>query len=129
MIMKNIKKNKNFISNIFLSIFILSIFSPLIIAQEDSKKDVNALGFELEKLLSLINGIVALILFIITINAYKIDGRKRLLYVSIAFLIFSIKGFLVSSELLIPEIEWIDPISIILDLIVLLCFFFGIIKK
>lgn len=115
--------------NRFFTILIISlIILPTILAQED-KGDINIKGIELEKVLSFINGIIAFILFLITFVSYKRNGRNRLLFVSIAFFIFSIRSFLVSSELFISNIEWIDPISIVLDLIVLLLFFSGILKK
>ena len=124
-------KNLFFITFVVI-ILLLNLF-PIIIAQDtgepDGRGDYLILGLELEKVLNLINGIISLILFIVTFISYKRDGRKRLLYVSIAFLLFSIKGFLASSELFISDITWIDPVSIILESLVLLFFFFGVVKK
>jgi len=122
--------------NLFLITFIVVLLLnilPAIIAQDavdqDGKGDYLILGFELEKVLNLINGIISLILFIVTFISYKRDGRTRLLYVSLAFLAFSIKGFLASSELFISDITWVDPVSIILEFIVLMFFFFGVVKR
>ena len=112
----------------FIFIIILT-FLPVIIAADIKEEDKMLLGFELDKLLSFVNGIIALLLFIITFISYKRDGRSRLLFISIAFLIFSIKSFLISSELFNFSIIWIDPVSIILELLVLLFFFYGVIKK
>jgi len=119
-------KNPFLISFIFI---IILTFLPVIIAADIKEEDKMLLGFELDKLLSFVNGIIALLLFIITFISYKRDGRSRLLFISIAFLIFSIKSFLISSELFNFSIIWIDPVSIILELLVLLFFFYGVIKK
>ena len=113
---------------IYALIIFLVLITPVLIAQEDIG-DIKVKGIELEKVLSFINGIIAFALFLITFIAYKRDGKTRLFYVCLAFLIFSIKSFLVSSELFITGLEFIDPLSIILDLIALLFFFFGILKK
>lgn len=113
----------------FTILILISLLTPIVNAAKDNDGDIEILGLELEKLLSLINGLLAIILFIVAITAYRRDGRKRLLYVSIAFLLFAIKGFLVSSELFIPEIELIDPIVTILESAIILSFFFGVLKK
>ncbi|MBS3081153.1 hypothetical protein J4221_06790 [Candidatus Pacearchaeota archaeon] len=113
---------------IYALIIFLVLITPVLIAQEDIG-DIKVKGIELEKVLSFINGIIAFALFLITFIAYKRDGRKRLWFVSMAFFIFSLKSFLVSSELFITGLEFIDPISIVLDLIALLLFFYGILKK
>jgi hypothetical protein len=113
-------------------IALLIILPQIIIADNGINEDSGDYiikGFELEKILGLTNGIIALILFIITFIAYRNDGRKRFLYVSVAFLIFSIKDFLLFSEEIFPNIEWIDPFLIVLEFFVLLAFFFGVIKK
>ncbi len=110
-------------------IFILFLsLIPIVIAQED-EGDITIYGIELELILSLISGILAIILFIITFAAYKRDGRKRLLFVSIAFLLFAVRGFLVSSALVIPEIEWFDPLAVLLEFAIIVSFFLGVVKK
>ncbi|MEK6855429.1 MAG: hypothetical protein AABX73_04365 [Nanoarchaeota archaeon] len=124
------KKTTLFLNASILIIILLSLL-PSAIAQEESegKGDYSLFGLELEKILSLINGIIALILSVIAFIAYRSDGRNRFLYVSIAFFIFSIKGFLLFSETIFPDIDWIDPSLIILEFFGLLAFFFGVIKK
>lgn len=109
--------------------FIFFLFVPFVIAQESEGGDIELLGLELEKLLYLINGLIALILFVVAFMAYKRDGRKRLLFVSIAFLLLAVKGFLLSSELFIFDIGIIDPIAVILEFLAILSFFFGVLKK
>ena len=115
-----------------LIIALLVIILPIIfveVVEIDNEKEIMAFGFELEQLLSFINGVIALILFLIAFIAYRKDGRKRVLYVSTAFLLFSIKSFLMSSENFIIETEFLEPIAIILEFLVLLVFFFGVFNK
>ena len=122
--------NLNLLHNKILLLGFLIIVIQLVSAQDISEdNDYPFFGFELEKILSLINGIIALILSVIAFIAYRSDGRNRFLYVSIAFFIFSIKGFLLFSETIFPDIDWIDPSLIILEFFGLLAFFFGVIKK
>jgi hypothetical protein len=109
-----------------LTILVLMLV-PTVLAQED--EDINLLGFDLEELLSLVNGIIAFILFIFAFTAYKVDGRKRFLYVSMAFLLFSIKSLLDSTEIFGIEIESLGSIAVILEFLVLLIFFFGVVKR
>ena len=111
-----------------ISIFIALILSSSLQAQEDAG-DYMVKGLELEKILSLVNGFLAVILFIISFFAYRRDGRSRFSLVSIAFLLFSLKSFLISSELFIPEMMWIEPISIMLEFFVLIFFFWGVIRR
>ena len=113
---------------LFLVLILLSLFTPIISAAEEDG-DIELFGFELEILLSLVNSLLATILFIVAFTAFRRDGRKRLLYVSIAFFLFALKGILVSSELFIPEIDLIDPIVMILESAIILSFFFGVLRK
>jgi hypothetical protein len=115
--------------NFLAVILVFILFSPLALAQEDEiSKSPEILGVELELLLSAVNVLVASILFIITFLAFKRDGRQRLFYVSLAFLIFAVKSLLVSLELFV-EIGFIDPIAVFLEFLALLSFFIGVFKK
>lgn len=96
---------------------------------EDRSEDIMVLGLELEKLVSFASGLLALALFIITFSAYRRENRGRMLYVSVAFALYSVRSFLHSSELFVQEIPMLDPVATTLDLVVLLIFFYGIIKK
>jgi hypothetical protein len=120
------KKSQSII--IALSLLTILIL-PTILSQLGENEEIKALGFDLEELLSFVNGIIALILFLIAFIAYRVDGRKRILFVSIAFLLFSIKSFLDSSELFGTEIESLGAIAVILEFLVLMVFFFGVVKK
>jgi hypothetical protein len=115
---------------LFASVLLTLLFSSLLpsaFAQEED--DVRVRGLELEKLISMINGWISLSLFILAFIAYRRDGRKRLLYVGVAFLLFAVKSFLVSLELFGIELIWIDPVSTILEFAVLLSFFYGVLRK
>ncbi len=122
-------KNKNNLNYIFLLILFVFFFIPVINAQSIEDGDIMFQGLELEKILSFIIAILCTILFIITFLAYKRDGRKRLFFVSMAFLLFAIKSLLISSELFIAEIEFFNPLAIILEFGAVLSFFYGTIKK
>jgi hypothetical protein len=111
-----------------LFFLVLALIIPLTHAATE-QEDIEIFGIELELILAMINAWIALFLFVITFIAYRRDGRKRLFFVSLAFLLFSIKSFLVSSEMFIPEIPWLDPTVIILEFIVIILFFYGVLKK
>ena len=115
----------------FIVLFIACIiFSQLIfVVAQEQDEDIKLAGLELDKLLALVNGWLALMLAIVAFIAYKRDERQRLLWVGIAFLIFSIKSFLVASELFFPDIGWVDSTAIILEFAVILSFFYGMLKK
>jgi hypothetical protein len=121
---------KNY-SLIFVMLFLVLIFSSTFVlaAELDEENEPQVLGFDLEGLITLGSSLLATVLFILTIIAYKRDGRKRLLYISIAFLLFAIKGVLISIDVFYPEKGGlIDPIANFLDFAILLSFFFGVVK-
>ena len=86
-------------------------------------------GLDLGQLLNLGSGILAFILFVLTFTAYNRSKNSRLIYVSFAFLLFSINGFITASQLFFGDWAWIDPITNILNFAILLSFFIGIIKE
>lgn len=119
-------KNMNRIHLFLISIFLIVLTIPLVFAEDG---DWEIFDLEVEKLLNLGSGILATALCIVTLSAYKTTGRKRLLYVSLAFALFAIKGFLTSTELFFEEWVWIDPLASMLNFGILLAFFAGILKK
>jgi len=96
-------------------------------AEED--EDWQLFGVEAEKLFNLGSGILATILLGLTFAAYLRTKQNRLLYVSLAFFLFAIKGYLTSMELFFGEWLWVDPTAAILNFAILLSFFQGIIKS
>jgi hypothetical protein len=119
---------ENKIKIIFFIILIFSLFCPrsLAIDVDDLGSDS---GIELEEIITLGSSLLATALFLISFIAYRRDGRKRLLYVTIAFFLFAVKGYLSASDLFFPEREWMDPVVSFFDFAILLSFFFGISKK
>ncbi|MBN4049016.1 hypothetical protein JYT91_00195 [archaeon AH-315-M20] len=99
-------------------------------AEEDSDfEDPEIFGLEIEKLLFLISANLAAALAVITFIAYNRTKRSKLLFVTLAFFLFSVKLFMSASELFIDEIVGVDIISAVLDFAILLSFFYGVIKK
>lgn len=109
-------------------IALLITLAPFAFAQEEDD-DLEVFGFELEKLLNLGSGLLSTGLFIVTLAAHARSNNKRLLYVSFAFALFAVKGFLTSLELFMPEFSWVDPVASMLNFAILLSFFIGVIKK
>ncbi|MEN9626219.1 MAG: hypothetical protein RL557_547 [archaeon] len=120
-------KNLLFAAGVFVMLCLTFVIAHEEVGVEGA--DYPLFGFELEKLLSLLNGIIAFVLFIITLIAYQRDGRDKFLYISAAFLLFSLKSFLIASELFYSGFDWIDPVSIVLEFFVIAAFFLGVIRK
>jgi hypothetical protein len=113
--------------NVFVILALLVItLAPNVLAEDD---DIELFGYELEKLLNFGSGIVATALFVVTVMAYKRNKRSRLLYISAAFLLFAIKGYLGAHELFIDELGWVDPVASFLNFAILLSFFVGVLKR
>ena len=98
-------------------------------ALAEEMDDPALFGLEIEKLLNLGSGMLAAALFIVTLIACKRTGQKRLQYVSAAFALFAIKGFLTAHELFVEEWSWVDPTASALNFAILLAFFIGMLKK
>ena len=111
----------------FIFVF-LFLFSTVVLAEE-TNEDLTLYNFEVEKLLSFGSGLLALFLSVLTWFAYRRSGNNRLSYVSLAFFLFAVKGFLIAHELFVSEWSFIDPAANILDFVILLAFFVGIVKK
>jgi hypothetical protein len=117
-------KNK-LIVPLLLALLLVQI--PFAFAQES--EDVVVFGFELEKLMNLGSALLSVCLLILTAVAYRRTQSTRLLYVTAAFFLFAIKGFLISMEIWFGDWPWVDPVASFLDFGILLSFFFGIIRK
>jgi len=95
-------KNKS-IFCIILLFFLMQI--PFISAEETEDEDLEIFGLEVEKTIQLFfSGILALALSILTYLAYKKSNKNKLRIIALAFFLYSIKTFLLSSELFIEEI-------------------------
>jgi len=110
-------------------VFMLMLAFPVVLAEESEFEDPEIFGLEIEKLLFFLSANLAAALAILTYIAYSRTNRSKLLYITAAFSLFSIKLFLLSSELFFDEWVWLDLVTALLDFAILLSFFFGIIKK
>src|SRR3989344_5547873 len=108
---------------LFLLFFLCSSF----VVAEDTGTDLTIYNLEVEKLLSFGSGLLALFLSLLTWFAYRRSDNNRLFYVSLAFFLFAVKGFLIAHELFVSEWSFIDPVANILDFVILLAFFVGIV--
>ncbi len=110
-----------------LYIVLIFVMSSCALAAE--QRDITvAPGIELNNYIAAATGLLALILFIITLTAYQRTRNKKLIYVAIAFGLFAIKGFMIAADVLIKS-NLVDPVAYFLDFAILLSFFLGIIKK
>jgi len=116
------------ITKIISVLALVLLLAPAAIAEEE-EEEFEIFGMEGEELLNLGSGILAIILFGITFIAYRRTKRSRLLFVSLAFFLFAVKGFISGAELFIGEFDWGDPATAILEFAILLSFFWGIMKK
>ena len=93
-------KQKNLYNLLGMLFLVLIISSTFVLAVEEKKEnEKQAFGIGIDELITFGSSLLAITLFFLAFIAYKRDGRKRLLYVSIAFLLFAIKGFLISSDI------------------------------
>src|SRR3990167_3433482 len=104
-------QRKNIFALLLVAIFVFVQAASIASAQADENSDIRFFGLELEKLLTFVNALIATFLFVVAFIAYKRDQRRRLFYVSLAFLLFAIKSFLISSELILPDVGWVDPVA------------------
>ncbi len=120
---------RNYAVWVLLLFFSLLSLSSSTFAYEENNLIVSS-GIEADNLVTFGSSILASILFFITIVAYKRDKRKRLLYVSTAFFLFAVKGFLLTSDIFFSQkAGWIDLTASLLDFAILMSFFVGILKK
>lgn len=82
-----------------------------------------------EELLNTGSAVLATVLFAITFLAYRRTRQKRLLFVTLAFFLFAVKGFVSGAELIVGEFDWSDIVTALLDFAILLSFFAGVMKK
>jgi hypothetical protein len=115
----------------FIGFFIILLLSQLSVfaATVDESEDLKVFGLEVEKLLAFGSAHLAAALTLITFLAYIRTKRSKLILITLAFFLFSIKLFMISSELFIDELPLLGPISAFLDFVILLSFFYGVIKK
>jgi len=110
-------------------LFVVLLSSSVFALDPDDLDDISIFGLELEKLLNLVSGFIAFVLAGLTLSAYRRNNNQRLAYVSVAFMLFGIKGFLTSHELFFNEWPIVDPLASAMSLAIMIMFFIGILKK
>jgi uncharacterized membrane protein YGL010W len=124
-------ENKNILFvGIIISLVFLSSFALLEKNKLDFKEGTY-FGSEIgiDTLITIATSILAVILFLISAIAYKTDKRMRLLFVTGAFFLFSVKGFLIVVDEFFPQTGWPEPLAHLLDFGILILFFSGLVKK
>ena len=114
------------------SFLIFAFWQTEVIITSENQEGHLIIGSKLEvdNVITFIASIMALVLFGLTFLSYRRDGRTRFLYVSIAFLLFAIRGLLLTLDIFYPQkAGWVDVSAAVLDFAILLSFFFGILKK
>ena len=74
--------------------------------------------------------IIAAGLLVLTYYSYHVTGNRKLLYVLAAFLLFTIKGIVMTLSLFTDIIDLkIDPYLVLIDLVILIILYVVLIKK
>lgn len=123
-------KDKNILLvGIIISLVFLSSFALLGKNKLDFEEGIYGSEIGIDTLISIATSILAVFLFLISAIAYKNDKRKRLLFVTGAFFLFSVKGFLIVADEFFPKTGWPEPLAHLLDFGILILFFSGLVKK
>jgi len=109
-----------------LMMVILLLLAMPVLAEED---DAELFPEGSEELLNTGSAILATVLFALTFLAYKRTKQQRLLFVTLAFLLFAIKGYISGAELIVGDFDWSDIATALLDFAILLSFFAGVLKR
>jgi drug/metabolite transporter (DMT)-like permease len=121
-------KNKYFLPAIVL--IVIALIGFILVPCKAEEAEENIYGIEIDSLITIAASMLAVILFVISLIAYKKDKRGRLFFVTGAFLLFAVKGLLIASDVFFPQKGgWVDPTAHMLDFVILLMFFLGLIKE
>jgi hypothetical protein len=92
--------------------------------------DLTIYGLGAEVVISILVSALAVFLFVISAMAYRKSGKRRLLFVTAAFFVFVVKGFLIAlNDLPSIEVQWIESAASLFDFAILLLFFSGLVKE
>ncbi len=74
---------------------------------------------------------ISLLLFIMTMISYRLSKNPKVLILSLAFLLFSIKIILLLTSIYIGYFDWFGTINalLIFDFIIVITIYFSLIKK
>jgi hypothetical protein len=112
-----------------LLIFLFSVVLATLPVLAEENQEATIHGFEMEKVLNLGSGLLAVVLSVLTFVSYFRARNTRLLYVGAAFGLFALKSLLVGAEIFFGEWLGVDHIASIADFIILVTFFLGVLKK
>ena len=87
------------------------------------------IGINLEAIVSIATSIMALVLFAISLIAFKRQRRSRRFYVMAAFFLFSVKGVLFATNEILGKTESLEWASLLLDFGILAFFFVGMVRE
>jgi len=101
----------------------LLLITPLVINFDE--------GFEAEELLNVAIGVFALILMVLSLSAYRRTRLSRLLIVSAAFGLFAVEVVITQLDFFVFTLgfETEQIITTFMDFVILLLFFFAVIRK
>ncbi len=112
-----------------LTVIVLLIATPVFALAETNDR-ISVQGLDVTDLILVLTSALAIILGALSFIGYRHDGRTKLLFVTLAFFLFALKGaFIIGSDLLSLKQPDLDILASLLDFGVLLCFFAGIIKR
>lgn len=117
------------LAGIIISLVLAGSFTLLDKNNLTGEDAIIGFGITLDILITIATSILAVILFVISAIAYKKDKRKRLLFVTGAFFLFAVKGFLIVADEFFPQTGWPEPVAHFLDFGILILFFSGLAKK
>lgn len=118
-----------------LVLIILVCFLSLVACRAVSAAEVMDVstirGWDITDIIVIFSTALALVLGTVSFIAYRRDGRTKVLFVTLAFLIFTLKGvFIISGDLFIRRFDpFLDIIESLLDFGILACLFFGMTMK
>jgi hypothetical protein len=134
---------KWFNSIVFLLLLTLLLSSHVTTNAETDDEVNEGLDTGVELFITIASSFLSIILFTVSLVSYVYDRRTRLLFVMAAFFFFALKGMILVlsdlnnqrllsgflSVLIKPYLDILVPFSRLLDFVVLILFFVGMIKK
>ena len=97
----------------------------------DSTGNIFSQGLEISDIVDIGSGVFAAFLMFISLIAYRSTKAKRLLFVSAAFGLFSLRTIIDRLDVFIPEVESqaIEIAASLTGFVILLLFFIAIVKR
>jgi hypothetical protein len=89
------------------------------------------MGFEgsaLDTALHAVTAVVAVALLTLSLQAYRKRSTRKFLFICIAFALFAVREVLIMGDLLFHVLPGIHVVAHILNLGILIAFFYGVVK-